>query len=98
VSMEATNKRSSGKHGFRGEQHASPSEAPRGMKMKLVDACLSLCLTRLIFSSISESAHAPSRAGVGALADARAGRFRGCRLAPGGARLNPRLMAAIPPG
>jgi len=45
---------------FRGEQHASPSEAPRGMKMKLVDACLSLCLTRLIFSSIFESAH-PSR-------------------------------------
>ena len=30
------------------------------MKMKLVDACLSLCLTRLIFSSIFESAH-PSR-------------------------------------
>jgi len=29
-----------------GEQHASPSEAPRGMKMKPVDACLSLCLTR----------------------------------------------------
>jgi len=28
------------------------------MKMKLVDACLSLCLTRLIFPSIFESAHA----------------------------------------
>jgi len=38
------------------------------MKMKLVDACLSLCLTRLIFSSIFESAHAPSRVTFGALA------------------------------
>ena len=53
---------------FRGEKHASPSEAPRGMKMKLIDACLSLCLTRLIFSSIFESAHAPSRVAFGALA------------------------------
>jgi len=68
MGIGATNKRSGDGCGFRGEQHASPSEAPRGMKMKLVDACLSLCLTRLIFSSIFESAHAPSRAAFGALA------------------------------
>jgi len=54
----ASHRRQRSGRGLRGEQHASPSEAPRGMKMKLVDACLSLSLTRLIFSSIFESAHA----------------------------------------